>query len=423
MREDIPLADLELSDPVWEAYNAAVLVACAAIVEDAALTTANRIAASAALAAMIPWYLLFGRPLIGLNGQAWEKMAAGWRGPVYLTGMIALFAVVQHLNPNAWFLAFAVIPQCFAVTTYRRAMAFIVVFNGLAALLEALANPNAAGIVASVGLGVFTIASAWVFSAWTVRVVERNRQHAALITELRSTRAELAAAHHQQGVLSERSRLAAEIHDTLAQGFTSIVTLVQAAQASVAEPNPARGHLELALATARENLAEARALVAALSPAGLDGASLGDAVTRAARSTEDQTRAHVRCEISGSRRSLPTATEVVLLRVCQEALANVRKHAAASQVDVLLRYADDEVALTVADNGLGFDAGGDLDAGKDGAGKDSAGNDGAWKAGAGKDGTGYGLRGMRDRLCQAGGTLTVTSAPGAGTTVRARVPA
>jgi signal transduction histidine kinase len=407
MHEDVPLAELELSGSVWETYHAVVFAVCVVIVEGALLTTPHRIAASAALAAMIPWYLFFGRRLIGLPEEPWNEMAAGWRGPAYLTGLIALFAVVQHVNGNAWFLAFGVIPQCLGVTTYRRAMLFIVVFNGLAAVMDALSEPNVVGVVTSIGLGVFTIAFARVFAAWTMRVIERNRQHAALIAQLRSTRAELAAAHHQQGVFSERSRLAAEIHDTLAQGFTSIVTLVQAAQATVPEPNPAREHLELALRTARENLAEARALVAALSPIGLDGASLGGAVTRAARSTEDETRAAIRCEISGRKRPLPTATEVVLLRVCQEALANVRKHAHASTVDVCLHYADGEVSLTVIDDGQGFDV------------ASVSGGGGGETCGPG----GYGLRGMHDRLCQAGGTLTVTSGPGAGTTVRAEVPA
>jgi signal transduction histidine kinase len=412
MREDVPLAELQLSGRVWETYHAVVYAVCVVIVEDATLTTSARVAASVALAGMIPWYLFFGRRLIALEGEAWDKMAAGWRGPAYLTGLIALFAVVQHADTNAWFLAFGVIPQCFGVTTYRRAMAFIAVFNGLAALLNALANPNVPGVVTSIGLGVFTIVFARVFGAWTMRIIERNRQHAALIAQLRSTRAELAAAHHQQGVSAERSRLAAEIHDTLAQGFTSIVTLVQAAQATIPEPDPACEHLELALRTARENLAEARALVAALSPIGLDGANLGDAVTRAARSTEEETRAAVRCEVSGPKRPLPTATEVVLLRVCQEALANVRKHAHASAVDVCLRYADGGVELTVVDDGQGFDVA-------------SASGGGVSEGGDGETGGpgGYGLRGMRDRLCQAGGTLTVTSAPGTGTTVRAEVPA
>jgi len=93
---------------------------------------------------------------------------------------------------------------------------------------------------------------------------------------------------------------------------------------------------------------------------------------------------------------LPAGTEVVLLRVCQEALANVRKHAAARQVSVRLRYADATVRLTVTDDGRGFDP--------------HAANGG------------YGLKGMLERVRQAGGTIKLTSAPGAGTEVSAEVP-
>jgi signal transduction histidine kinase len=100
--------------------------------------------------------------------------------------------------------------------------------------------------------------------------------------------------------------------------------------------------------------------------------------------------------VTGTARRLPTGTEVVLLRVCQEALANVRKHAAARQVRVRLCYAGASVRLTVTDDGKGFD-------------QDDANG-------------GYGLRGMLDRVRQVGGTVEVTSAPGAGTEVRAEVP-
>jgi signal transduction histidine kinase len=395
MREDVPVAEQGLSSRLWGTYNLLIYAVCAAIVEGAPLSVPGRIAASVAFAAMIPWFLLVGRPLMELDGARWEEMAVTWRGPVYVAGMIALFAVVQHENGNAWLLSFAFTPQCFAVTTFRRAMSFIVAFNMIAALFDILDDRTIQGVLTAAGLAVFATLFARVFGIWTARVVAQSRDRAALIAQLESTRAELAKANHQAGVSSERARLAAEIHDTLAQGFTSIVTLVQAAQAAVPESSPARGHLDLVLETARENLAEARALVADLSPVGLDGASLGDAVSRTARATEAETRAVVRCAIEGTKRPLPTGTEVVLLRVCQEALANVRKHAAASQVDVLLRYADDGVDLTVTDDGCGFDAGERHD--------------------------GYGLRGMRERLRQTGGTLTVASVAGVGTMVRAQV--
>ena len=107
---------------------------------------------------------------------------------------------------------------------------------------------------------------------WISRVIDQSRGRAELIEELEATRAELAEAHHAQGVMAERERLAREIHDTLAQGFTSIVMLSQAAQAQLSrDPAAVAGQLEAIERTARENLAEARALVAAFSPVALDG--------------------------------------------------------------------------------------------------------------------------------------------------------
>lgn len=243
----------------------------------------------------------------------------------------------------------------------------------------------------------FAITFSYVFSRFTMQVVEQSHERAVLIDELSATRNELAAAHHEAGVLAERHRLAGEIHDTLAQGFTSVVTLVQAAEACL-DPaaTEARRLLGLTLDTAKENLAEARALVAALSPAGLESSSLGDALRRVASATGAQAGIHAAASVAGTARPLPTGTEVVLLRVCQEALANVRKHAGASTVSVRLDYAEDAVRLEVADDGAGFDV-------------------------AAVNG-GYGLSGMRERLSQVGGTVRVRSAPGTGTTVCAEVP-
>jgi signal transduction histidine kinase len=301
----------------------------------------------------------------------------------------------------------------------RRAMAFVIVLNVVGGLMLALANRTAQNIATAVGTVLFAIAFSVVYSRWTVLVIEQSRERAALITQLESAQEELAAAYHEAGVHAERQRLAAEIHDTLAQGFTSIVTLIQAAQASrpsaggsvrdpaVPAPNApdADGeYLNLALATARENLAEARALVAALAPASLDDVGLAGAVARATGATGKAAGIEATCSAEGTRRPLPTATEVVLLRVCQEALANVRKHAAASRVDVRLCYTARAVELAVADNGRGFTTATDTE------------------AEASKAPAGFGLRGMGERLRQVGGTLTVATAPGAGTIIRAEIP-
>jgi signal transduction histidine kinase len=385
-----------VAEPRWDMYYGLVFAAVATIVEAGPISAAGRIIAGAALAAMVPWYVFVGRPLMFQDEAAWRAGSSRlWT--VYLSGLIILFAAVQSQNPDAWFLAFAISPQCFHVAAPRRGMVFVVIFNVIAGALEAWRNRTVAGVVVALGIVIFTVAFSYVYSRWMIKVIEQSLERAELISQLESTRAELAAAHHEAGVLAERHRLAGEIHDTLAQGFTSIVTLLQAAGASLPpDADAARHHLHLALATARENLAESRTLVAALSPAPLEQGSLAEAVRRVAEATGAEAGVQVHSEVTGTARRLPMGTEVVLLRVGQEALANVRKHAAAHQVAVRLSYADDVVRLTVADDGAGFDP--ELITG------------------------GYGLRGMRDRVAQVGGTIHVTSAPGTGTQVCAEVP-
>ncbi len=379
-----------VAEPRWDVYYAVVFAASLAIVQAGPLDPARRIIATAALAAMVPWYLFLGRPLMRQDQPATSKAT------VYLSGLVVLFAIAQSQAANAWFFAFGLLPMCFHVTTARRAMAFVVIINVIAAGLDVWRDPGLPGALTALGILAFAVTFSYVYSRWMARVIEQSLERAALIEQLEATRAELAAAHHQAGVQAERHRLAGEIHDTLTQGFTSIVTLLQAGQASLGAASPARRHLDLALLTARENLAEARTLVTALTPATLEAGTLGDAVRRVTSATGAQAGIEAHAELTGTARRLPTGTEVVLLRVCQEALANVRKHADARQVRVRLCYAGTTVRLTVTDDGKGF----------------------------GPDGTndGYGLKGMRDRVSQVGGTVEVTSVPGRGTEVSAEVP-
>jgi signal transduction histidine kinase len=394
--DDLRRAGWVVAEPRWDIYYAVIFAASLAIVEAGPLTVAGRIAASAALAAMIPWYLFLGRPVLRLGSPHW-RTEANRRGPLYLAALVLLFAVAQSQNPNAWFLSFAICPMCFHLTTVRRGMVFVVVFNLIAGGLLVWRTPGLAGALTALGIVVFAVAFSRVYTSWMIRVINQSLERAALIEQLESTRAELAAAHHEAGILSERQRLAGEIHDTLAQGFTSIVTLIQAAEAGLgAEARGPRRHLDLALSAARENLAEARTLVTVLSPAALGSGNLGDALRRVTESTAAEASLRAYAEVAGTVRALPTGTEVILLRVGQEALANVRKHAAARQVIVLLEYADDVVRLAVADDGAGFDP--------------QAAH------------SGYGLQSMQDRVQQVGGTVRVTSASGKGTEINAEVP-
>jgi signal transduction histidine kinase len=375
----------------WDAFYVVVFVAVFAIV--LVSTPGSTVVAGTAVAVMVPWYLLVGRPL-------WTRRGAGQaRAAVYVAGMVAAFGVAQSQNPEVWFLAFAITPQFYMFLDTRLAIGLGIGLNFLAAglLVSRYPSGNTAAVAFSIAAcgGGFSI----FFGAWVTRIIRQSAERAEIIDQLEATRAELAAAQHEAGRLAERQRLAADIHDTLAQGFASIVMLIQAAQADLDGSHPrAGGHLDLAERTARENLVEARALVADLAPAQLDGSTLPDALRRLSREpVSKEPGADAAFGVSGTPRPLPVATEVVLLRVCQEALANVRKHARAGSASVRLGYDPDAVRLEVSDDGAGFDPD--------------------------RVNGGYGLRGMRTRVAEVGGTLTVHSSPGAGTQVSATVPA
>jgi signal transduction histidine kinase len=233
------------------------------------------------------------------------------------------------------------------------------------------------------------------------RIIEQSYERRQLIEQLEATRSELAAAEREGGRLAERQRLARDIHDTLAQGFVSIVLQLQAAEAELPEDaTQARGHLERARRTARENLAEARRLVWDLRPEALSAAPLGQALRRLAGRVEEETGLDATATVTGTPQPLSPDAEVTLLRVTQEALANVTRHANAGRVAVTLSYMDGEATLDVRDDGSGFASTAD---------------------GYGPNG-GLGLRGMRERIEALGGRLAVESAPGQGTTIAVTVP-
>lgn len=231
------------------------------------------------------------------------------------------------------------------------------------------------------------------------QLAEANRRLQETMEENAGLHAQLLVQAREAGVLDERQRMAGEIHDTLAQGLTGIVTQLEAAERAGADPQRRRRHLDLAQRLARESLAEARRSVQALRPGPLDSAHLPEAVGDLARDWSQTAGVPVRVEITGSPAPLMPTLEVVLFRTAQEALTNIAKHAGASEAGVTLSYTHDVVLLDILDNGTGFAA------------------EGA------EPGSGYGLTAMRQRLRQVGGTLEIESAPGEGTTISARVPA
>ncbi|MGX1154152.1 sensor histidine kinase [Streptomyces albogriseolus] len=243
------------------------------------------------------------------------------------------------------------------------------------------------------------VAVVWGYQA----LYRESEQRRRLIEELTATRADLAAAQHAAGVLAERERLAREIHDTLAQGLSSIQLLLRAAERALPRtPENAARYVDQARQAAVDNLAEARRFVAALAPPALEGTTLAGALERLCATTSARHRLTARFHLTGEPVPLATAHEVALLRVAQSALANTERHAEAATADVTLSYLGDHVAVDVVDDGRGFDP--DRLPAPD------------------PETGGFGLAAMRARVHALGGTFTIESAPGHGTALAARLP-
>ncbi|MFI8102965.1 sensor histidine kinase [Streptomyces sp. NPDC086023] len=374
----------------WDLYFAVVWAATAVFLLGAAEPPAPyRLTAVGLLAVLVPWYVVVGRPAILTEGEDLR------RSTVYLAGAMALFLPAGFLAGETRLATFALAPHCFMLLSLRRAMAASAVLNlGPVAGWALIWRPPVHVVFFNSVFAVVTLVFSAFFGGWIIRIIEQSRDRARLIAELEARREEVARLSAERGALAERERMSREIHDTLAQGFTSLLMLVQAVQSELDHDLPeARRHLDLMAVTARQNLAEARALVAGGAPADLDGGSLPDAVRRLAARHEPPAEVAV----TGPVRPLPPALDVVALRTCQEALANAAKHAGpGAAVRLSLAYGDHELTVSVRDGGRGFAPDAPT--------------------------RGFGLRGLRARAAEAGGTASVTSAPGLGTTVSVTLP-
>ena len=220
-----------------------------------------------------------------------------------------------------------------------------------------------------------------------------------LYRDLLATQGRLAATEREAGGLAERERLAREIHDTVAQGLSSITLLLNAAERSAPE-HPARAEIQLARDTAVDSLAETRRFIRALTPPALDEQSIGGALRRLAASSWAAQGLEVQVRVADAV-ALPLTVQSALLRIAQSAMANVQQHASAQHATILLDRTVDTVRLVVTDDGCGFDP----------AVPEPASSD-----------RGFGLRSIRDRVAGLGGTVDLRSAPGEGTELRVELP-
>jgi signal transduction histidine kinase len=336
-----------------------------------------------------------------LGTRAMTSRDLRWAVAYQVVAWSALLGI-QWVDPGtqAWLLYFTLFPQLWAMVPTRwAAIGTVVVVVAFSLVRWAQSDFSAGSLTEILISGTISMGLSLSLGLFINRIVGEAESRAETIDELRATQARLAAAERDRGVHEERERISREIHDTLAQGFTSVVALSRAAQAALARGDAAAAGERLALIehTASDNLDEARLIVAELTPGHLQSRTLGEALERLGAAVTSETGMHADVRVAGDPVPLGGSAEVVILRTAQEALSNVRRHASAARVELTLTYDDPaEVVLTVRDDGLGFDP----------------------------DGTrsGYGLDGVQARAAEVGGAVEVLSEPGTGTTLRLVVP-
>ena len=210
---------------------------------------------------------------------------------------------------------------------------------------------------------------------------------------------ELVKQQREAAILKERTRMARDIHDTLAQGFTGVIIQMEAAEEALLEEDSehAVGHVRRARGLARDSLGEARRSVHALRPQALEKAAFADALQAIIENTAAGTALQTEFQIIGKPHDLSPAVEENLLHIGQEALTNALKHAHATKFNARVSFDSDAIELELRDNGHGFDV-------------------------DGINGGGIGLIGMKERADQIGATVKVTSEPGKGTKITAVSP-
>lgn len=329
-----------------------------------------------------------------------ELGTPGWPALLWLAGVCLSWFALSVVTMDAAFLVF---PLFFVVVRFLRPAVSAVVVGILTVATVALlswrlgADPGAL-VGPVIGAGV-----AWVLGVGYRALYAEAIARAAAMEDLVAARAQALDLSRRAGEMDERARLAGDIHDTVAQGLSSIHMLLSAAERGLTSAHPEQlaavsQHIALAKRTASDNLAETRRIIAALQPAPLAGADLPVALARICSATPGTHE--ITFDIDGTPRPLGDEVEAALVRITQSLVSNVVRHAHAPG-RVTLTYQPQAVLVDVVDRGAGFEAR-------------------QWQA----DGTStLGLSGVWNRARALGGTMTLESAPGSGTGVSVAIPA
>lgn len=319
---------------------------------------------------------------------------------IVIMGDVILWYVLLTISPAFYFvlfgfgLIFYILPIPYAAFA-ALSVTIGIIYNQVADRVEGLSLTDPLIWVFS-----FTGVGAVAMGIWITAIIGQSVRRRDLINQLEHAQAELVASEHHRGILEERQRLAREIHDTLTQGFTSIVMHLEAAdQALSSDPDTLKKHMDRAKETARNSLDQARRVVHDLRPNLLEQFSLPDALKRVTDRWSEATDIKATTTITGDLIPLHPNIEVILLRAAQESLNNIHKHAQATSAELTVSYMRDVIILDVKDNGMGLN-----------------------KAPKSSLSGGYGLRAMEERVKHYGGSVELESDLGEGTTVVVTIP-
>jgi signal transduction histidine kinase len=374
---------------MWERWKSAWRVVFLALLACALLFAFSEPAQSDA------WLIL----ILSLLMAGWYFAAsrvAHWRERLlplfayFISGWL-LWYMLTSLNTAFFLLLFILFPHLFIIAPLAWAIALALVLNGL--VLLQLYRVNSDWVVTWMLLLTLTSLGGSLLGYFINDIIRQSEKRRLLIAELEATRSHLAETQREAGILHERQRLAGELHDTITQGLVAVVMHLEAAENSADSETAQR--IAQAKIAARDSLHEARRFIWEMRPPALEHHALVDALRYVVESWCKASALSGELVTTGDARPLSHDIELALLRVTQEALANVAKHAHAQRATVTLSYMPDSVVLDVNDNGRGFD---------------------------GKSESGFGLINMRRRVEALSGTLTVESAVGEGTTVVAEIP-
>lgn len=378
----------------WDiAVLVAAVVLCALVVANGAEgpELAGGLAANAAL--VVVWFTL---------GRRGEHSRAA---PVAVALLIVVSGVAAAVTPSMATMQAIVFPLLWALARTTRGA---IITNLLLAVSVGTGYTVGLGVTADViyealVIELISFVGSLAIGLWITRISVESEERKRLLAELRDTQALLAAASRDAGVYGERERLARELHDTIAQDLTGLVLLVQRTRREVQSGHPTVGEtLDLLEDSARATLAETRALVAVSAPVALEEGGLVAALERLGERIGRESgvlvtvSAHVADGAAPGSVPLERDDEVALLRLAQESLSNVRRHAGATRATVSLALDASGARLSVEDDGRGFDTSAPR--------------------------TGFGLDGLSDRFALAGGGIEIDSAPGRGTIVTGVLP-